>query len=159
MYQSFSYCAKSTNHDWYNCHFHIPNFFLFPFLFCGNLGKQSSQFCNFFFFLLFIIRSRLLAQIRCSVCMSKSHRSLCVLFSRTDAGLCRYHLFVWSNLNFLHIPQSIILPTQSCLVSYSYCANMLHLLIDGFVSITTTPTFAILLRHIFSRYGVVLCCY
>ena len=33
----------------------------------------------------------------------KSQRSLWVSFPRTDAGLCVYHLFVWSNLNFLHI--------------------------------------------------------
>ena len=61
--------------------------------------------------------------------MSKSYRSLCVLFSRTGAGLCIYHLFVWSNLNFLHISQWITLPTQSCLVLYSFCANLLHSLI------------------------------
>ena len=36
--------------------------------------------------LLIIIRSGLLAKIRWSVCMSKSHRSLCVSFSKTDAG-------------------------------------------------------------------------
>ena len=58
--------------------------------------------------------------------MSKSYRSLCVLFSRTGAGLCIYHLFVWSNLNFLHISQWITLPTQSCQVLYFFCANLLH---------------------------------
>ena len=59
--------------------------------------------------------------------MSKSHRSLCVSFCRIEAGLRIYHLFVWSNLNFLHITQWITLPTQSCLVLYSICANLLHL--------------------------------
>ena len=59
-------------------------------------------------------------------CMSKSHRSLCVLFSRTAAGLCIYHLLVWSNFNFLRISQWITLPTQSCLVLYSFWANLLH---------------------------------
>ena len=49
------------------------------------------------FFLLIIIRSGFLAEIRCSVFISKSHRSLCVSFSRTGAWLCIYHLFVWSN--------------------------------------------------------------
>ena len=44
--------------------------------------------------------------------MPKSHWSFCVSFSRTGAGLCIYHLFVWSNLNFLHISQWITLPTQ-----------------------------------------------
>ena len=52
-----------------------------------------------------IIRSGLLAEIRWSMCISKSHRSLCVSFSRTGAGLCIYHLFVGLNLNFLHISQ------------------------------------------------------
>ena len=36
-------------------------------------------------------------------CVCQSHIGVCVSFSRTDAGLCIYHLFVWSNLNFLHI--------------------------------------------------------
>ena len=64
--------------------------------------QDSSQYTKstilqVFFFLLIINRSGLLAEIRWSVSMSKSHRSLCVLFSRTDAGLCIYRLFVWSN--------------------------------------------------------------
>ena len=49
--------------------------------------------------------------------------------SRIGAGLCIYHLLAWSNLNFLHISQLITLPIQSCLVLYSYCANLLHSLI------------------------------
>ena len=39
-------------------------------------------------FLLIIIKSDLLAEIRWSECMSKSPRSLCVSFSRTGAGQC-----------------------------------------------------------------------
>ena len=74
---------------------------------------------------LIIIRSYLLAEISWSVCMSKSHRSLCGSFYRTGARLCIYYLFDWSNLNFLHICQWITLPTQSCLVLYSFCANLL----------------------------------
>ena len=50
---------------------------------------------SLFFLLLIIIKSCLLAGIRWSVCMLKSHRSLCVAFSRTGAGLCIYHLLVW----------------------------------------------------------------
>ena len=61
--------------------------------------------------------------------MLKSHRSLCVVFFRTGAGLCIYHLLVWSNVNFLHISQWITLSTQLCLASYSLCANLLHSLI------------------------------
>ena len=76
---------------------------------------QSRQFGKFSFFLLIIIRNGLLARIRWSVCMLKSHRNLCVAFSRTGVGSCIYHLLVWSNFNFLHISQWIPLPTQSCL--------------------------------------------
>ena len=76
-------------------------------------------------FLLIIIWSGHLAEIRWSVCTSKSHRSLFVSFCRTGAGLCLYHLLVWSKLNFLHRSQCITLPTQSCLVLYSFCANLL----------------------------------
>ena len=57
--------------------------------------------------LFLFIKFGLLAEISWSVCMSKSHRSLCVLFSRIGAGLCIYYLLVWSNLNFLHISQWI----------------------------------------------------
>ena len=83
----------------------------------------------FLLLLLIIIRSGLLAEIRWSVCISKSHWSLWVSFSRTGAGLCTYHVLVWSYLNFLHISQWITLPTQSCLDLYSLCANLLHSLI------------------------------
>ena len=64
-------------------------------LWSAKTGK--STILQILFFLLIIIRSGLLAEIRWSVCMLKSHRSLCVLFSRTRAGLCIYNLLVWSN--------------------------------------------------------------
>ena len=44
--------------------------------------------------------------------ISKLQRSLCVSISRIDSWLCIYHLFVRSNLIFLHNFQWIILPTQ-----------------------------------------------
>ena len=88
-----------------------PSFHILSVLFCGQPGQQSRQFCKFSFFLLLIItRSGLLAEIRWSVCTSKSHGSICVSFPRTAAGLCIYHLFVWSNLNFLRISQWITCP-------------------------------------------------
>ena len=89
--------------------------------------------------LLIIMRSGLLAEIRWSVCMLKSHRSLCVSFSRTRAGLCINHLFKWLNLNLLHISQWITLPTQSCLVLYSFCANLLHSLIMWLMVSSLSP--------------------
>ena len=70
-----------------------------------------------------------LAKIRGSVCISKPQRSLCISFSRTDSRLYIYHLFVWSNFNFLHNSRWIALHTQSCLVLYSFCANLPHALI------------------------------
>ena len=122
-------------------------------LFCGQPRQQSRLLCNFSF-LLIIIKSGLLAEIRWSVCMPKSYRSLCVSFSRTGAGLCIYHLFVWSN--FLHISQWITLPTQSCLVLYSFCANLLHSLIMWLMvsSLIPLPAFALLLSLIYSRFDM-----
>ena len=115
-------------------HFMFHSFFFNSFfshsfrfiLWSAGTAKSTILQILSFFFLLIVIRSGLLAEIRWSVCMSKSRRSLCVSFSRTDAWLCIYHLFVWSNWNFLHISPWIILPTQSYLVLYSFCANLLH---------------------------------
>ena len=116
----------------------VNSSFYFPsVLFCGQPWQKSSQFYNYF--LLIIIRSGLLAEIRWSACMSKSYRSLCVSFSMTNAGLCIYHLFVWSNLNFLYIFQWITLPTQSCLVLYFFCANLLHSLIMWLIVSSLSP--------------------
>ena len=73
--------------------------FLFTFLQIYSVVRRDSKVDNFpdSLFLLIIIRSSLLARIRWSVCIWKSHRSLCESFSRTDTGLCIYHLFVWLN--------------------------------------------------------------
>ena len=101
----------------------------FSFILWSAGTSKSTILQVFFFFLLIIIKSGLLAGIKWSVCMLKSHRCLCVTFSRTGAGLCIYHLLVWSNLSFLHISQWINLPTQSCLTLYSLCANLLRSLI------------------------------
>ena len=105
---------------------------LFIFLQIYSVVHRDSKVDNFsyyLFFLLIIIRSGFLAGIRWSVCMLKSYRFICESFSRTGAGLCIYHLFVLSNLNFLHISLWITLPTQSCLALYTFCANLLHSLI------------------------------
>ena len=129
-----------TYHNWYNRHFHVPQLFQFPskvevlislftffqFYSVVSWDSEVDNFASSLFFLLISIRSGLLAEIRWSVCMSKALMSLCALFSRTGAGLCIYHLFVWSNLNFFHIFQWITLLTQSCLVLYSFCVNFLH---------------------------------
>ena len=51
-------------------------------------GTAKLTILQILFLLLIIMRSGLLAGIRWSVCMLKSHRSLCESFSRTGAGLC-----------------------------------------------------------------------
>ena len=79
-----------------------------------------------------------------SVCSSKSQRSLCI--SRTNVGLCIYHLFVWWNLTFLHTSQWITLPAQSCLALYSFYANLLHSLIMWLMVSSLSPHNYTLLR-------------
>ena len=101
-------------------------FFQFYSVVCRNSKVHNSASS---LFLLIIIRSGRLAEIRWSVCILKSQRRLCVSFSRTESGLCIYHWFVWSNFNVLHNSQWITLPTQSFLGLYSFCANLLHSLI------------------------------
>ena len=117
--------------------------FLFTFLQIYSVVRRDSKVDNlrilFFFFLLIIMRSGLLAGIGWSVCILKSHRSLFESFSKTGAGLCIHHLFVWSNWNFLHISQWTTLPTQSCLPLYSFCANLLHSLIMWLIVSSLSP--------------------
>ena len=88
----FNYLARSR----------YLSFFSHSFSFYSVVSRDRKVY-NFAssLFLLIIIRSDLLAEIRWSVCMSKSHRSLCVLFSRTGAELCIYHLFVMVRYEFL----------------------------------------------------------
>ena len=122
-----------------------------------SAGTAKSTILQILFFLLIIIRSGLLAGIRWSVCMLKSHWSLCMAFSRTGAGLCIYHFFVWSNLNFLHISQWIILPTRSCLALYSFCANLLHSLIMWLIVSSLSPhSLHVLLCCVLSMIWLVL---
>ena len=80
-------------------------------------------FCFFFFLFSFfftITRYGRLAEIKWPVCITKSHWSLCVSFSRIDSRLCVYQLFVWSNFNFLYNSLWITLPIPSCLVLNSF---------------------------------------
>ena len=112
------------------------SFSVLSILICNQPGQQSLQLYNFYFFLLIIKGSGRLVEIRWSHCMSKVQRSLCVSFSRTDSGLCIYHLFVWSNLNFLHNYQWITLLTKWCPVWYSFYA-FAYYVIDCFVSFST----------------------
>ena len=53
-------------------------------------------------------------------------------FFRTAAGVCKYHFFVWSNLNYSHI-------SQSCQVLYSLCVNLLNSLIMWLMVLSLSP--------------------
>ena len=75
--------------------FQFPNevqvlIFLFAFFQFYSVINWDSEVYNSasLFFLLIIKRSGRLAEIRWSVCISKSQRSLCVSFSRRESGLC-----------------------------------------------------------------------
>ena len=114
-------------------------FTFFRFYSMVSRDSKVDNFANSLFLLLIIIRSDLLVEIWWSLCMPKSHKSLWMSFSRTGAGLCIYHLFVWSNLNFLHISKWITLPTQSCLALYSFCANLMHSLIMWLIVSSLSP--------------------
>ena len=70
-----------------------------------SAGTAKSTIRQVLFFFLTIPRPGRLAEVRWSVCISKSLRTFCVSFSWSDSGLCIYHLFVWSNFNFLHNSQ------------------------------------------------------
>ena len=85
------------------CKIHVLIILFTSFQFYSVVSRDS-KVDNFVssLFSLIIIRSGRLVKIRWSVYMSKSQMSLWVSFSGTDAGLCMYNLFVWSNLNFLH---------------------------------------------------------
>ena len=94
-----------------------------------SVATTKSTILQVLFFLLIITRSDHLAEIKWSVCISKSQGNSCISFSRTDSGLCLWHLFAWSNFNFLHNSIWITLATQLCLVLYSFRNNLLHSLI------------------------------
>ena len=131
MFHSFFYSLARSRY---------LSFFSLSFRFIlWSAGTAKSTILQILFILLIIMKSGLLAGIRWSVCMLKSHRNLCESFSRTGTGLCIYHLFVLSNWNFLHISQWITLPTQSCLALYSFCANLLHSLIMWLIVSSLSP--------------------
>ena len=70
-----------------------------------SAGTAKSTILQVLFFLLIIIRSSLLAEIRWSVCMSRSHWSLCVLFSRDSWWVVHIPFVCMVKFKFLaHIP-------------------------------------------------------
>ena len=99
-----------------------------------NRNSKVDSFANSLFFCGYVWSSGRDLVIR--VYVKVPEKFMCV---RTDARLCICRLFVWSNLNFLHISQCITLPTHSCLALYSFCANLLHSLIMWLIVSSLSP--------------------
>ena len=79
FHRFFNYLARS----WYLSFFSLSFSFIL-----WSTGTAKSKI--FLFFLLISISSGLLVEIRWSVRLSKSHRSLCVSFSRTAAAFFQF---------------------------------------------------------------------
>ena len=108
---------------------HYLSFFSLSFsftLWSAGHSKVRNSPSSYFLLLLTVFRCGRLPEIRWSVCISKSQKSLCVSFSRRDVGL-------WSNFSFLQNFQWITLPAQSCQILYSFCDNLLHSPIMGLI--------------------------
>ena len=57
---------------------------------------------------------------------SQIPREFYISFSRTDSGLCIYHLWVWWNFSFLYNTRWINLPFQSYLILCCFSVSLLH---------------------------------
>ena len=104
---------------------------LFSLSFSFTLWSAGTIQQVLFYFLLTITRSGRLAEIRWSVRISKSRRILCVSFSKTDSGLCIYHLFM---IKFKLLAQFLLHPDFSRL-----WANLLHPLNIGLIVSSLSP--------------------
>ena len=82
FHSSFNSLVKSRHLSFFS---HSFRFILW------SAETAKSTILQILFFLLIIITSAFLAGIRWSVCILKSHRSLCVSFSRTGADYYYYY--------------------------------------------------------------------
>ena len=81
---------------------------------------------KFLYFLLITTRSDSLSSIGWTICWVKSQGIQSVSFSGIYSVLCIDHLSVSSTVHLLQYHQRINLPTQSCLILYSFCASFVH---------------------------------
>ena len=96
----------------------------------------NSLFFFFFFFFCWLLLCLVFWPRLGDSSVCQSPKGVCVCHSLGQVLGCAYTICrVWSNLNFLHISQWITLPTQSCLVLYSFCANLLHSIIIIIISL------------------------
>ena len=105
-------CSTTFSIPWQRSKY-LSLFSLLSFSRCPPLEQQNPLDDKFSFFLLINSRFSLLANIWWSVCISKTRRILCILFSRYGSCLCIYHLVARLEFNLFHNTQLITLPTQS----------------------------------------------
>ena len=106
---------------------------LFTFFQFYSVVSKVYNFASFFvFFLLITIRSGLLPRLGYPF-VYQSPIGVCVCHSlRKATGLCIYHLFLWSNLNFAHQPvDGLTHPIVSSLLLFP-CESFPAALADGF---------------------------
>ena len=131
--------------------------FLFAFFqFYSVVSRESkvhSSASSIVLLLLFIIRCGCLAEIRWFV--SQNPRGVCVCHSPGQMlGYAYTICSKWSNFNFLQNSLWITLPTRSCLVLYSLCANSFTMWL---IVLSLSPHKVHL--HLMYSYDIVLCCY
>ena len=149
----FGDCTKSTYYIWYHRHIHVPpvffnsltrskylSFFSFSFSFTVVIRvSKGYNLANSLFIFCWLLLGLVVCRRLDVPFVFQNPWKVFVSFFRTGAWLCLSHLFVWSNLKFLHIPQWIILPTHSYLVLYSSCAYLLYLLIMLLIVSSLSP--------------------
>ena len=115
LYQSFGDCTKNTNYNWYNRCFRVPqSFFQFP-------GKVQVLIILFAFFQFYSLVSRdskvhnSASSLSFLLIIIKSGRLSDPFVSQNPRGVCAFSYTEW-----------ITLLTQSCIVSYTCCDNLLH---------------------------------
>ena len=90
-------------------------------LWSAEIAKSTIlQVLFFFFFFCWLLLGLVFWPRLGDPCVCQSPIWVYASFSWTGAGL-----FMWSNLNFLHISQSIPLPTQSCFILLLCCVHLL----------------------------------
>ena len=90
------------------------SFFSFSFKFTlWSDGTVKSTIRQVLLFLMILTRFGRLAEIRWSVCISKSRRCLCVSYSKTDSGLCILH-FIIITIIIVNIISWWVLQTSVC---------------------------------------------
>ena len=118
-------------------------------LWCKVHNSASSLFLFFIFFFFLIMRSGCLSEIWGSVCISKSRRSLCVLFSWTDS-LFYFYLFAQFSVDHLaHQTMSSLIRFLGYLAAFTYHVSSLsprnlHLLFCCIISLLALIWFVLM---------------